>query len=399
MTARILRPLSLSLLFLIAAGCSGRELSVRSIENPSIQGNAAEPRLLADRHGLLLSWIEDGVRLRYATGDGTRWDAPQTVIEHESMLANWADYPSVVRAPDGTLAAHWLIMRPGAGFYYDAWFSTSMDSGESWSEPALIHEDDTDSEHGFVSIVADDDGGFDLFWLDGRGFAEGGSGLMELRHRRWSDGTFGPENIIDEDVCTCCNTAALRQDHKIAVAWRGHTPEEIRDIYLTYVTPDGISENRTVHDDGWEIAACPVNGPALAGSDDRLLIAWFTAADNIPRVRARFINDGVEEELLTLSETTPAGRVDTAFLDDGSAMVSWLDRNDEGGVVRLAWFSKGSFDRPQQVIDLGTTSAGRRSGFPRIATFQSTLFAVWTVPEADESFTHLELVAVDQASR
>ena len=407
MTVPTLRRFSLLLLLLIAAtGCTESRLPlhpVRPIESPPIDGNAAQPRLLSDERGLLLSWIEDGVRLRFATGDGVTWDTPHTVIEDESLLANWADYPSVVRAPDGTLAAHWLIMRPAAGFAYDAWFSTSTDAGITWNEPVLIHDDDTDSEHGFVSIVTGEQGEFDLFWLDGRGFVAGGSGFMELRHRNWSDGRFGPENVIDEDVCTCCDTAALRRDSKIAVAYRGHTQEEIRDIKLAYSAPDGSSETQTVHDDGWVIAACPVNGPALAGTDDDILIGWFTAAENVPRVRARFYKDGSPGEVLTLSETTPVGRVDTAFLQDGSAMISWLDRNDEGGLVRLAWYRQDHFDQPEQIIDLGVTSAGRRSGFPRIAAYQSSLFAVWTVPESDESFTHLQLVAVDftadQASR
>ncbi len=136
---------------------------------------------------------------------------------------------------------------------------------------------------------------------------------------------------------------------------------------------------------------------------DNTLVAWFTAAAGVPRVRARFLTNGVQGELLTLAENTPVGRVDTAFLADGSAVVSWLDRNDDGGVVRLAWFTGKDAAEPAHVIDLGRTSAGRRSGFPHIVPYNSRLYAVWTVPDADESFTRLELVAVDftadQASR
>ena len=39
--------------------------------------------------------------------------------------------------------------------------------------------------------------------------------------------------------------------------------------------------------DGWQIGACPVNGPALAAHERSLTLAWFTQANDEPRVWAK----------------------------------------------------------------------------------------------------------------
>ena len=43
---------------------------------------------------------------------------------------------------------------------------------------------------------------------------------------------------------------------------------------------------RAVHDDGWKIAACPVNGPMLSARGRDVAIAWFTATGR-PAARLR----------------------------------------------------------------------------------------------------------------
>ena len=35
-----------------------------------------------------------------------------------------------------------------------------------------------------------------------------------------------------------------------------------------------------VYNDGWKIAACPVNGPAVAANGKRVALAWFTAPND-----------------------------------------------------------------------------------------------------------------------
>ena len=58
-----------------------------------------------------MSWLErtaSGHRFRFATRRDNRWTEPVTIAEGDRFFANWADVPSVVRLPDGSIVAHWL---------------------------------------------------------------------------------------------------------------------------------------------------------------------------------------------------------------------------------------------------------------------------------------------------
>jgi len=56
-------------------------------------------------------------------------------------------------------------------------------------------------------------------------------------------------------------------------------------------TAQGWSAPSPVHADGWKVPGCPVNGPAVAASGRRVAVAWYTYADERPRVRLAFSDD------------------------------------------------------------------------------------------------------------
>ena len=47
----------------------------------------------------------------------------------------------------------------------------------------------------------------------------------------------------------------------------------------------------TVHEDGWKIAGCPVNGPMLANHENDVAIAWYTSPNSTPTVNVAFSKD------------------------------------------------------------------------------------------------------------
>jgi len=353
--------------------------AVRALSLPQIDGTAAYPRFHADAQGVLLSWMEDGVRLRVAGIENEAWNDPRTVVEGDDLLSNWADFPSVARDGSGRWIAHWLRKRPSVGFVYDAWFAVSVDEGVTWSEATPLHGDDRDAEHGFVSVVPDRDG-FDAFWLDGRQYADDpGEAKMELRHRRWTPAGLGPERILDPDVCTCCDTAAVRDAEGLLVAYRGHDDRERRDIRLVRIGIDGEESRSDAWKDGWIIAACPVNGPALARHEQRAALAWFTQADERPRVLFSRLEANRARTPLIFAEGNAVGRVDVQLWADGTAALSWLERTEDGGAVRVAWLAPD--DRVLDVVTAGPASAGRESGFPRSARVGNELWLAWTDPD------------------
>src|SRR3546814_14500570 len=40
-----------------------------------------------------------------------------------------------------------------------------------------------------------------------------------------------------------------------------------------------------VHADNWKIAGCPVNGPAIAAAGNAAVVAWYSAANDVPKVQ------------------------------------------------------------------------------------------------------------------
>ena len=88
----------------------------------------------------------------------------------------------------------------------------ARDGGETWEESIVPQAEGTPTEHGFVSMVPEANGGFSVIWLDGRNFADrqgDTSPEMTLRAARFdAAGNAGPEAPIDPRTCECCQTSA-----------------------------------------------------------------------------------------------------------------------------------------------------------------------------------------------
>ena len=107
--------------------------------------------------------------LRFATLEAEVWSEPRTIAESEKFFVNWADFPVLIES-SGMLVAHWLQMNGGPGTSYDVHITHSKDGGATWSDSVVPHSDGTKTEHGFVSMVPELDGGFTAIWVDGRDF-------------------------------------------------------------------------------------------------------------------------------------------------------------------------------------------------------------------------------------
>src|SRR5688500_4888216 len=109
------------------------------------------------------------------------WSAPLSVVSGAPVTVNAADVPSMRRHRRGRLRPQWPEANGPDPEAYDLRIAWSADGGHSWSPPLTPHDDATKTQHGFASIVGESDGGFSVFWIDGR---NGGVGLlaeMDLR--------------------------------------------------------------------------------------------------------------------------------------------------------------------------------------------------------------------------
>jgi len=145
---------------------------VRELPSPAGQGSGQPNLAVAPDGRIYLSWIErlgEGrFSLRFATKEGDRWSAPRVIAEGSNWFVNWADFPSMIALPGGSLAAHWLVKSGPGTFDYDVTIARSFDGGKTWGKPFVPHRDGVRAEHGFVSMFAAKDGNLAAVWLDGR---------------------------------------------------------------------------------------------------------------------------------------------------------------------------------------------------------------------------------------
>jgi hypothetical protein len=384
--------LAATVLVLLHGGCAqpGSEeqplfTRVDSLLAPPGAGSA-QPNLAVDPKGrVVLSWLERQQDSSYALlvsrREGDIWSDPVTVARGHNFFVNWADFPSVLPLGDGRLAAHWL-QRSGPGRYaYDVRVALSDDDGATWRSSFVPHRDSTETEHGFVTMWGSG-GDFSIVWLDGRRYddAHGASKEMMLMttSTAWS-GELGPEIMLDDRICDCCQTSVAQADAGPVIVYRDRSPSEVRDIAIVRRVADGWTQPALVHADGWEINACPVNGPSVSARRNRLAVAWFTAAADTPRVRVAFSTDGGAAfgTPIRSDDGNPEGRVSVAMIDDASALLTWIERTtgDSAEVrVRRVW-SDGRTSAP---VTVATASAQRASGFPRMAVVGDDVIFAWT---------------------
>ena len=362
--------------------------AVDSIASPAAPGSA-EPFLTVGADGkVYMSWLEpasdSNTALRFAVHDGTRWSVPRTIVSRRDLFVNWADFPSVQVLDGNRLAAHWL-QRNGRGTYaYGVRIVHSRDGGATWSEPVIPHRDSSQTEHGFVAMWRER-GTLGAVWLDGRKFNKAGHSpsneMMLMSTTFGADAKRGAESALDDRTCDCCQNAAAMTSAGPIVAYRNRTTDEIRDIHVTRRVAGKWTPGVAVHDDNWKIAACPVNGPALAARENRVALAWFTAAADSARVNVAFSSDAGAKfnAPVRVDDGKPAGRVGVAMLPDGDALVTWVERiGGDTAAVRVRRVKRDGSRGAAMTV--ASSSAARASGFPKLAVTGSNLVFAWTVP-------------------
>ena len=300
--------------------------------------NVVGPRLTSLRDGkIVLSWMrrdEQGATLRFSTLDRDKWQPATDVVADSDMFVNWADLPSVQALGDH-LVAHWLSKSAAATYAYDVLLAFSSDGGLSWSEPVRPHTDGTPTEHGFVSIRPQGDAAA-LLWLDGRKTVAAatdnpGDSSMTLRAATVApDGTLADEQLVDEIVCDCCQTDVAVSSRGPLAVYRDRSVDEIRDIYLARFDKGRWQAGAAIADDGWRIAGCPVNGPAIDADGDLVVIAWFSAANDRTVVRAIVSSNGGRsfKKPLEIASDRVSGHVGVAIIDANSAAISWVESDN-----------------------------------------------------------------------
>jgi hypothetical protein len=383
------------------------DLAIEAWPVPAVPGSA-QPDLATSPDGrVLLSWISTGggrrpaLQLAESYPDG-HWEGPRTVAVGNAMFINWADTPHIAATADHALWAHWLQKSADAPYAYDIMLVRSLDHGMNWSTPRKVHDDATQTEHGFVSMWPQGDGSLGIAWLDGRktsgaehqaedegihadmaqaGAGHPGAGTMTLRAAVFDANLQSTgDTEIDAMTCDCCQTDVAAIADGAVLVYRDRDQNEIRDIYTTRFDGKNWSKPARVHADDWKMPACPVNGPAIAAQTDGVVVAWYTAAGDTPAVKLARSTDGSAtfgEPVTVDSGAAVQGRVAVA-IDRQQVWLLWM--REEAGVQSL-WLARYTPDLSkelQRVKLADLQGKGRATGFPKLVLTGAAAHVVWT---------------------
>jgi hypothetical protein len=351
---------------------------------PAAPGSG-EPRLAAAPGGAILTWFEPratgGQFLRFSRLDGDRWSSPSTIAQGDSFFVNRADLPAVCAFGAQGVAAAWG-WRNGKEAHRSR-VALSRDGGHTWSAPKILHTDRAGQEHGFVSLLPQG-AGVRAIWLDGHNLSDGvaeGTADMTLNSRFIAPtGTLAREQEVDDRACDCCPTSAAMSGTDLLFAYRDRDDQEIRDIAIARLEAGRWSPPALVHHDNWKIEGCPVNGPAIAAQGPRVVVAWYTGAQDTARVLAAFSMDGGHTfgGPSRVDDGHPMGRAGVALMEDGSAVVTWVEGDKDGGQVRIRRVRDGQ--RPGASTGIAKADDVRGLGLPQLVRDRDRVLAAWTDP-------------------
>src|SRR6056300_2044513 len=271
----------LSLLSVLS--CTSKDIVIEDISF-LYDNNNAQPSLTSSNGSLALTWIssdkDTNASLNFRQFKNEQWTNSQTLAIGSDWFINWADFPTHAINGDRVLTSY--LKKSASGTYtYDVFLNLQTLSGEKIKEDFILNTDGFKAEHGFVSISENNNEGFFITCLDGRNTVEkeldGNHKPMTIRFAEITDaGDIVNEVELDSSVCDCCQTSITNTDKGPIVVYRDRSEKEVRDIYLTRNIDDTWETPAPVHNDGWVIYGCPVNGPKVVSKSNNIAVSWFT---------------------------------------------------------------------------------------------------------------------------
>ncbi len=358
------------------------------------------PHLVSNTDGTLVSWVETKgdslATLFFSELENGTWQEPKAVVEGGDWFVNWADYPMIAENK-GNYWSHVLKKSTKGTYSYDVKMNIKAKGSTTWETDMALHTDGTPTEHGFVTVLPFKDAFF-VTWLDGRNTEEneaGERGAMTVRAAEVAaNGEVSHEHELDVSTCDCCQTTAAITDNGPVVLYRDRTEEEIRDISIVRQVNGTWTAPKTIHADGWKIKGCPVNGPKVAAMGNNVAVAWFTAAQDTARVQVVFSKDGGEnfENPTVIAKGTTIGRVDVVWVDEETAVVSWMDTKEKVASLNVAKISRtGVVSEKVTVVEM---NGSRQSGFPQLEKVDDMLYLAWTDVTATDTRVRMVKVAI-----
>lgn len=324
---------------------------------------------------------EGGLAVARALPDGG-WGPPVLASGDTPALVHPVERPAIAVGPGGRVAVAWIDAESGE--LPAIWYAQSDDGGASFGAPRQIAQA-AGPVAAMVSLAFDGENPL-AAWLDG----------LDLALARSGDGgaSFAPKTILDSQVCDCCQPAPLLTGGETLVAFRNvvrQGADDLRDIYVVRLDGDrAAGEPVKASDASWQINACPISGPALAGSGEAVYAAWMDGRADVERSGRRSdiwlarSDDGGRTFGANLRVNPAAEGQHTlpalAAAPDGRLHLSWLSvEGQEHSIVHTSSSDGGATFAAPQTVASSATGEGGRPNMPALAVgADGRAYLAWT---------------------
>jgi len=367
------------------------------------------PWIAADGKTVAVAWgaTADGktdVFLAMSRDEGATFGAPVRVNAEAGTARLGGELPPRVAVTDDGIVMLWGARVASTSIN----IARSIDGGKTFGTATALQAPSAAGDRGWPSLSVGRDGIAHVFWLDHRGLAESRGAQKPAAGHGKEHGTHDGvamaqksalyyandagltarttvvERSVANGVCYCCKTAAATgADGRIFVAWRHVYPGNIRDIAFASSSDGGhtFSPPARVSEDGWQIAGCPDDGPAMAVDRNGVIhLVWPTVIGGATPEGALFYatsRDGrtfsPRVRLQTLGSAHPT-HPQIAVARTGLVVVAWDERIDGRRLVAARVVSPSS-SPPVPIIHL--TDGESAGQYPVLAATHTGLLAAW----------------------
>lgn len=242
------------------------------------------------KHGQI--WVD-------VSQDAGQHFAKPVLVNSQAMkvAADGEARPKIAVSAQGYVYLTWTesLKKAYAGYI---WFARSINGGESFEAPYIVHQDRAEITHRFDALNLAPNGDITVVWVDKRdliaakaaGKAYDGAAIYYAVSSNQGK-SFLPEQKLADSSCECCRIAlANKPDGSLAVLWRHVFAGSERDHAMMELPPisqpNQASKAPTLvrasygH---WQIDGCPHHGAALAyGQGFGYHLAYFDGAGEQP---------------------------------------------------------------------------------------------------------------------
>ena len=325
-----------------------------------------QPQAAVDEEGTIhVAWGSgDRVFHRAARADASFGD--ESVLALAPVMSLGMRRGPRIAASGGSVCITAIGGATGKGRDGDVWAARTRDGGRTWSEPVRVNAVEGSAREGLHGMAAGPDGAMCCVWLDLR------NGRTEVMAATSGDGggTWNPDVLVyrapEKNVCECCHPAVVwdgRDD--VYVQWRNSVGGN-RDMYFARSRDGGrtFGEATKLGSGSWALAACPMDGGAIAVVDGKLASAWR-------REKTVYLVEGTGQEERSLG----TGEQPWLVATESGPFVAWVE--SRGGRLRL--LEPGA----RKPVTLATHAADPVLAVGRGA--RAPLVAVWEQRDGDEA--------------